>query len=390
MKKLKFKKKILAISSSRSDYYLLRNLLKKIESSNRQNLFIVGTGTHNLKKFGHTIKNIKKDNFKNLIKLNTFLKSDSPISIIKNFEKTLFGLSKILIKIKPDLVIILGDRYEMLSAATASSLLNIPIAHIHGGEITHGSQDDNYRHAISKLSHIHFAATKKSKKRLMQLGENKKNIHVVGSLGVENIKNIKFISRKELEKNIKIKFNKKNFLINFHSDTYSKNQNSKNLNELLNSLLSFKDTNLIFTYPNSDQYNGIIIKRLTELSKKNKNCFLIKSLGDINYFSLIKNIDLVIGNSSSGIIEVPSLEKISINIGNRQSGREQAKSIFNCNIKKDDIKKAIKLAMSKKNLFKQKKIKNPYFKKNTSNQIYKILSKTNLKNLVYKKFETIM
>lgn len=387
MKKLKFnKQKIVAVTSSRADYYLLKNLLNFFESSKKFDLYIIVTGSHLLKKFGYTYKDIKDDKYKNIIKLPSFNDKNSSFDIVKNFYKTSEKFSKILNKIRPNLVIVLGDRYEILSVASTASVFGTPIAHLHGGEVTNGSQDDNYRHAITKLSNIHFVSSLKCKKRVEQLGEDKANTYVVGSFGLDRIKKIKLYTKERLKKIININFQNNNFLINFHPDTESEKKSINQIKEILKALKNFKNTNLFFTYPNADKYNSAIINLIRRFKERNKNCYLFKSLGDKRYFSLINNIDIVIGNSSSGIIEVPYFKKPSINLGDRQKGREQSKSIINSIIKKKIIVKNIKFALSKKFLKKIKNLKNPYEKNNTALNTFKILSKLSLKKYYYKKF----
>lgn len=388
MKRLKLskKKRIAFITSSRSDFYLLKNLINLFRKDKKFEEYIVITGNHFLKDFGYTFKDILKNKFNRVVKLNTFkLKSDSK-GISDNFYKTSKYFSDFLNRRKIDLIILLGDRYEILSIAAISSLYSIPIAHLHGGEITYGSQDDNYRHAITKLSHLHFVSTNKAKKRIFQLGEGKKEVFNVGSFGIDRIRNIKLYSKFEIEKKLKIKLKNQNFLINFHPSTFLSKKNVIEIKEILKALKYFKNTILIFTYPNADKFNSLIITELKKFTKKNNNCYLFNSLGDKKYFSLIKYVDLVIGNSSSGILEVPYFKKPSINLGDRQLGREQPASVINSKIKKNLIIKNIKLGLSNSFKKKIKKFYNPYLKKNTALKTYNIISKYNLKKFNYKKF----
>ena len=301
-------------------------------------------------------------------------------------SKCIVETSKILKTLRPDLVIVLGDRYEILSSTISAHLCRIPVAHIHGGEVTHGVIDDAFRHSITKMSHIHFVANAIYKKRVIQLGESPKNIYVVGGLGVDSISKTNFLTKHELEKKFNIKFNKINFIVNFHPETLNKNLAKKQIRELLSALKKLKNTSLIFTMPGADLESQIIIKLIKKFTKKNKNAYFFKSFGQVNYFSLLKQIDGMIGNSSSGLLEMPYFKKGTINIGERQSGRLIAKSVINTKIEKNKIFLSIKKLLSKSF---QKTIKNsnhPYGKPGASEKITKILKKINPKKINKKVF----
>jgi len=285
-------------------------------------------------------------------------------------------------------LVVLGDRFEILSASFAALSQNIPIAHIHGGESTFGSIDEAIRHSITKMSTFHFAATKKYKKRIVQMGENPKRVFLVGSLGVERIKKTKLFSKSNLEKKIRFKFGKKNILTTFHPETLVDKTRKNAFKFLLQSLKKIKDTTVIFTLPNADTGSDAIIKMIKNFTKLNKKKYKVfKSMGDKLYLSTMKYSDLVLGNSSSGIIEAPSFKIPTINVGDRQQGRVQAKSIINSKLNQSSISKNIKIALSKK--IKINNFKNPYELKNTSEKIFKILKKTKIRNIVKKKFNDI-
>ena len=376
------KKKIWIISGSRSEYFLLENLIHKLKKVKRYNLILVLTGSHFLKKYGYTYSQIKKNITIKKIKIN--LQSDSRVKILIFMSKLMQKFTKEINKDKPDLIILLGDRHEILTIAICAMILKVPIAHIHGGEITEGAFDDQIRHAITKLSHLHFVSTEKYKKRVSQMGENKNNVHNVGSLGVENIKRIKFLKKNVIEKKLKFNLNKKNLLITFHPVTLHKQ--NETIDPLLNSLGKLKDTNLLFTSPSADPGSNAIIKKIKKFVSKNKNSKFYFSLGQQLYFSCVKIFDGVVGNSSSGIIEVPSLKKGSINIGNRQKGRVVSKSIINCKNNEASIDLSLKKLLSKKFIKNVKNNKNPYYKKNTSNMIINVLKSVSFKDLPYKNF----
>jgi len=373
------KKKIWVISGGRAEYFLLESLIHKLKKFDTT---LVLTGSHFFKKYGYTFSQIKKTIPIKKIKIN--LKSDSRGEILLFMSKLIQQFTKKMSTNKPDLIMILGDRYEIFSVAVCAMILKIPIAHIHGGEITEGAFDDSIRHAITKLSHLHFVTTEKYKNRVIQMGENRKNVHNVGSLGVENTQRIKLLKKKEIEKKLNFTLNKKNLLITFHPVTLTKNIES--IDPLLKSLSKLRDTNLLFTSPNIDPGNNIILKKIKSFVSRKKNSKLFPSLGQKLYFSCIKVFDGVVGNSSSGIIEVPSFQKGSINIGNRQKGRIAAKNVINCKNNETSIDFSIKKLLSKK--FKEdiKKNKNPYFQKNTSTNIVNILKKLSFKDLPYKNF----
>ncbi len=383
------KRKITLVTTGRADYHILKNLIRDLRKEKSTIFKLIVTGSHYLKRYGLTYKEILKDNIKinRSIKI-PYMKNDD-LGIQDFMGKTYNKFLNEFRKNKPDILILLGDRFEVFSVAVCANFLNIPIAHIHGGELSRGAIDNNLRHCITKLSHIHFVSTNEYKRRVIQLGECQKNVFNVGSLGVEAIKKTNFISKTSLEKQLKIKFRKQNLLITYHPVTLEKNQNKKHISEILSALKFFKSSSLIFTMPNIDSESGIIIKKIKKFVKKNTNSYLFHSLGQKNFFSCIKCFDGVIGNSSSGIIEVPSLNKGSVNIGDRQTGRIMSKSIINCKPNKIEIKKAIIKLLS--NSFKSKlnSYKNPYYKKNTTKNIIKVLKKIKLNKIIKKNFKDI-
>jgi GDP/UDP-N,N'-diacetylbacillosamine 2-epimerase (hydrolysing) len=381
-------RKICIITGSRAEYGLLHSLLEKIKKDKNTKLQIIATCMHLLPKFGNTYKEIIKDGFKIDYKVKMPIPSSKPESITGATGLGRIGFSKAFLKLKPDLVVVLGDRFEVLSASFAALSKNIPIAHIHGGESTFGAIDEAIRHSITKMSTWHFAASKVYKKRIIQMGENPKRVYLVGSLGVERIKKIKFLSKTILEKKIKFKFGKKNILITFHPETLSNKSKKESFKNLLYALKKVDDTSIIFTLPNADAGGDKIAKMIKAFTKLNKKKYIaFKSMGDKLYLSTMKYSDLVIGNSSSGIIEAPCFNIPTINIGDRQQGRLQAKSIINTKLNKLSISKSLKTAFLKKK--KMNNIKNPYEIKNTSKKIFDILKKTKIKNLIKKKFNDI-
>lgn len=379
--------KICTITGSRAEFFLLKNLITKLTYDKKIKNNLLVTGSHNSFFFGNTIKDIKKSNFKIKAEIDLKIKKDKPSDISNYLTEGIKKFSYYFNKIKPDLILILGDRYEIFSAAIAAHILRIPIAHIYGGETTQGAIDEGIRHSITKLSHIHFVSTNKYFTRVKQLGENPKMIFNVGSLGVEALKKNKTINKKILEKKLGIKFRKKNLLITFHSETiYDEKKNLKNLKIFLDSLKNLKDTSLIFTAPGADFYFKSILKEMKKFINKTPQAYFFKSLGHENYFSLCKHVDLMVGNSSSGIIEMPSFKKWAINIGVRQEGRVKAKSTIDVKFKKLEIEKLILKLLLNKNTSFLKNTKNPYDNGNSSDKIIKIIKKIKFSNINNKKF----
>ena len=358
-------RKVLFITSSRADYGLLREVILETQSLNRETYLLV-TGSHLSHEFGNTIKEIKNDNVKKIIKRNILDQKFSENKISKYISKSINITSEVIIKKKPDVIVILGDRYELLGSAIAAMILRIPIAHIHGGELTIGAYDDSIRHSITKLSHLHFPVHDVYKKRLIQLGENPKTIFNFGALGAHAMSKIKTLKKSEIEKILKIKLNKKIILATFHPVTLEKNMSKYYIKNLIRFLKKLKNYIIIFTSPNFDSESNILRKEILSLEKKKDNIYFYKSLGSKIYISLMKISYLVIGNSSSGVLETPSFGVRTINIGDRQKGRIISGNIINCNYDVNSMSKAF-------NKLKKKSTKsyNPFFKKKTPIKIAK-------------------
>ncbi|MDA7715683.1 UDP-N-acetylglucosamine 2-epimerase [Pelagibacteraceae bacterium] len=373
------KKKICIISSSRAEYGILKELIIKLKSSKKFKTEVLVTGSHLVTKYGSTYRNIKKDKIKIDYKINVKLNKNDKFSIIKDMSNYLKVFSNTFKKIKPDLILVTGDRHEILCVAIVANIFRIRLAHIHGGETTLGSYDDGSRNAITKLSNIHFVSTNKYRTKVIQMGENPKNVFNVGSLSVETLTKIKK-NDNFLNNILNFNFNKKRILISYHPLTANIEKGRKDFNELLNSLKKVKNTSLVFSYPNHDVDSDYIIVKIKEFVKKNKNSKLFKFVGQENYYQLLKNFDCIIGNSSSGIIEAPSAKIPTINIGERQEGRIMSKSIFSIKAKNvfNTLNKIYKLKGRKKINF-----TNPYQKKNTTKNIIEKLNKIKF-NEIYK------
>lgn len=376
------KKKVLVFTGSRADYGILKNLIIKLKKN--FSVEICAGGSHFSSRFGYTYKEIIKD--KNSIKYKS-LKGPMGFdnySLLKFMSKSLLEYSKFVKISKSDLVIILGDRYEAFIFAIASFFLQKKIIHIHGGEVTSGAFDDSLRHSISKLSNYHFVSHTDYLKRLIQLGEDKKRIYITGALGVENFSNAHKLNKQEIIKKFNLNKNYKIALITFHPETRSSISIKKQIIIFLNSLKKINNINFVFTYNNADTGANYFIKKIKEFSKKkNKNFRLIKSLGSDMYFSILKSSDIIIGNSSSGILEAPSARTPTLNIGNRQLGRVFGPSVFQCSLEKKHITKNISKILKLKKI----RFKNPYYKKNVSSKMISLCKKIVLKKKeVFKKF----
>ena len=318
--------------------------------------------------------------------INLNFKKDNTIGISNSISLGLNKFVKIFEKLKPDLILVLGDRFEIYTSALAALLCRLPICHIHGGELTEAMLDDAFRHSITKMSHIHFAANQIYKKRIIQLGENPKNVYNVGGLGVDSIKKQKILKKSELEKFLNLNFLKKSILVTFHSETLNRKSTKKNFNELLRALKKIQNTTIIFTMPNHDIDSSIIHSSILKFVKNKKNSFFFKSLGQKVYYSCCKYMTCMVGNSSSGLLEMPTFKKFTINIGDRQKGRIKAKSVINCKFNSQEIYKKINFVLKSKNQLKIKNVKNPYGEGGATDKIISILEKVNLKDILNKRF----
>lgn len=368
------KNKVCIVTGSRAEYGLLKNLMKLFKESPKFELQIIATGMHLSPEFGLTYKEIESDGFVISKKVEMLLSSDTSSSIAKSMGLGMIGFSDALEDLKPDLIILIGDRSELLSIAATCLVMQIPIAHLHGGEKTEGAYDEAIRHSITKMSQLHFVAAEEYRLRVIQLGEQPDTVFNVGGLGVDAIQQIKLLSKEELEKELDFTFGEKNLLITFHPVTLEGNSEVQ-MKALLDSLSNFPDINCIFTLPNSDAGSRAIIELIKDFCVTRNNSKYYTSLGQKKYFSAIQFIDGVIGNSSSGLLEVPTFKKGSINIGNRQCGRLRAESVIDCDANKISISKSIEKLYSKEFQSELNNTVNPYGEGRASSKIYNIISK---------------
>ena len=382
-------RKICVVTSTRAEYGLLYWLLKEISADSELKLQLIVTGMHLSPEFGLTYKEIEKE-FKIDKKIEILSSSHTNLDICAEMARVYEKFAPALAELKPDILVLLGDRYEIFGVAGVASIMQIPIAHIHGGETTQGAFDEAFRHSITKMSHIHFAATNEYANRIIQLGEDPSRVFNVGGPGIENIKKLNLLNKDEFEKSIKFKLAKKNILITFHPVTLENSSAREQFNELLNALDELEETNFIFTKANSDTDGDVINKMIDEYVSENpQKAVAFASLGQLRYLSAIKFVDIVLGNSSSALLEVPSFKKATINIGDRQKGRARASSVIDVRPVKEEILAAIKRAYSKEFEQTLKDTINPYDGGNPSKKMVKILKEIKLDGILKKKFYDI-
>lgn len=377
------KRKICVVTGSRAEYGLLYYLMKGIKSDPDLELQIIATGMHLSQEFGLTYREIISDGFTINAKVEMLMSSDSPIGIGKSIGLGVIGFVDALSNLQPDILVLLGDRFEILAVAQAALVLKIPVAHIGGGDTTIGAIDEAIRHSITKMSQLHFTTNKLAAKRIRQLGENPKYIFNVGSPGIDQIKRLKLLTREELEAALIFKLKIKNLLITFHPATLDITPPEEQFQELLAALNKLTNIGFIFTRPNADTNGRIINTMIDSFVSNNSNAKAFVSLGQYLYLNTIAHVDVVVGNSSSGLYEVPSFKKPTVNIGNRQEGRLLATSIINCSPNRDEIQKAILTAFTTD----CSATINPYGAGDSSNKILQILkSIKNPHDLLMKKF----
>jgi len=371
---------IAAITGTRADYGLLYWLLKRLDNDNFFNLNILATGSHLSKLHGSTYKDIEEDGFVIKEKIKILNYKDEAIDIAFNTASAIKGFSKYFDSNHTDLVLILGDRYEALAASQSAMFQRIPVMHIHGGELTSGAYDDMIRHSITKMSDFHSTTTNEHMKRVIQMGEHPSRVKNFGAPGLEYLKKAKLFSKEDLSRDLGFEL-ADFFLFTYHPETLSDMPVLRQITQILDALDSFQEYNLVFTYPNADDGGRKIIESIDSYVNQNSNrCFALPSLGQTNYLSALSLCDLVIGNSSSGLIEAPSATVPSINIGNRQQNRTSAKSVINTKNETTAIIDSINFCLSKD--FKENKdiFNNPYGQGNTSEEITRWMKEIDLRN----------
>lgn len=376
-------RKVCVVTGSRAEYGILRTLMQAIKDDPELQLQIIATNQHLSELQGETYKEIENDGFSIDFKVPMAddQAADCACTTAKSVGRGVIGFADAFEALKPDLLLILGDRYEMLAVASAALIFKIPVAHLHGGEITEGAFDDSIRHAITKMSHLHFTSTEAYSKRVIQLGEQPDRVFNVGALGVENIHKLQPISKQEIETSLNFELTDKCFLVTYHPVTLSNMSSETQILNLLEALDDYQDHHIIFTYSNSDTSSQIIIRRIYEYVDRNPvRCMFIPSLGQRRYFSVLQYVNAVIGNSSSGIIEVPSFGIPTLDIGDRQKGRIAADSVIHCGYEVSEIREGLKRIGGKAD------VQNPYDKPGTCQAILDVIKDYPLENIVQKRF----
>ena len=381
-------RKICVFTGTRAEYGIMSRLLGLISNDPELQLQIVATNMHLSPEFGLTYKEIEADGFHIDKKVEMLLSSDTPNGTLKSMGLATIGFADALEDLKPDLAIILGDRYEMLAAAEACLIYKIPIAHIAGGAISEGAYDDAIRHCITKMSHIHFTETEEYRKRVIQLGEQPERVHYVGALGVNNIRNEEIMTLKELEDSLQFKLGRKFLLITFHPVTMETSTATEQCNDLLLAMDEINDEyQLLFTLPNSDTDGRIIIQKIKDyVAKHTDKALAITSLGKKRYYSALKYATAVVGNSSSGLVEAPSFNIPTLNIGNRQLGRTRGETVVDVPATLQDIRDGLRVVLSSAFIEKAQVATNPYEKENTLENIFNIIKSCPFDGIIQKSF----
>ena len=387
-------KKICVITTSRADYGLLYHLIQQIYSSSRLELQLIVSGSHLSSQHGMTVSQIREDGFLIDAEVPIIQDTDTVLDISRAFSLGVTGFAQAYERLSPDIVLLLGDRYEILAAAISATIANIPIIHLHGGEVTEGAYDDAFRHSITKMAAVHFVAAQPYMDRVIQLGENPKDVHCVGGLGVDSLKKISLLNKKQLAKELNIELKEKLLLVTFHPVTLEKSQNQGQITALLSALCYIAedinyDSTIIFTMPNADTEGSNLAVQIQAFVQKYKNAHFFASLGQQKYYSCLNHFDIVIGNSSSGLLEAPSFKIPTINIGSRQEGRLKAKSVIDCEPSTNEILNAINLSLSKGFRHQIKDTKNPYGEGGATDKIMKILETIDITEIQSKKFYDI-
>ncbi len=383
-------RKICIITGTRAEYGLLRWVMQGIKDDPELTLQIIATGMHLSPEFGLTYRDIEQDGFQIDRKVEMLTSSDTSVGIAKSMGLGLIGFADALHELKPDLIVVLGDRFEIFSAVSAALVARIPVAHLHGGELTEGAFDDALRHSITKMSHLHFVAAEEYSQRVIQLGEQPDRVFLVGGLGIDNIKRLKLLDRAELEASLDFKLGSKNLLVTFHPVTLETATASEQMAKLLAALAELTDTQLIFTMPNADTDGRVLMKMVEEFTAQHANAQAYTSLGQLRYLSCIAQVDGVVGNSSSGLAEVPSFRKGTINIGDRQRGRLRAESVIDCEPTQRSIAQALEKLYSPNFRSVASRAINPYGEGGASEKVVETIRTVSLAALVKKTFHDLL
>jgi GDP/UDP-N,N'-diacetylbacillosamine 2-epimerase (hydrolysing) len=379
-------RKICVITGTRAEYGLLRWVMQGIKDDPTLTLQVIATGMHLSPEFGLTWREIERDGFAIDHKVEMLTSSDTSVGITKSMGLGMIGFADALQALKPDLVLVLGDRFEIFAAASAALVARIPIAHLHGGEATEGLIDEAIRHSITKMSHLHFVAAEEYRRRVIQMGEQPCKVHLVGGLGIDNIKRLALLQRSELEASLDFELGAKSLLVTFHPVTLETATAEDQMAELLAALAQLKGTQLIFTLPNADTDGRALIAMVQQFVATHPNARAFTSLGQLRYLSTVALVDGVVGNSSSGLAEVPSFRKGTINIGDRQRGRLMADSVINCDPERASIGAALHTLYSDQFQASLATVRNPYGDGGASDKIVALVKAAELDGILKKHF----
>jgi len=381
-------RKICVVTGTRAEYGLMSRLMKIIQESSLTQLQIIATNMHLSHQYGETYREIEADGFTINKKVSMSVYGpDNSNTTLKSISKALDGFADAFDELKPDMILVLGDRYEILAAATAALISRIPVAHISGGDITEGAYDDAIRHSITKMSHLHFPTTEEYRKRVIQLGECPDRVYNTGNLGVENVKKLRLFSKDEIESSIGFKLTKETILLTYHPVTLGNQTDKSDIQNLFYALDECPNIRIVFTMPNSDTGSSAIVEAINEfVSRNSERSIAFKSLGVLRYLSVMNQVGAVVGNSSSGIVEAPSFGIPTLNIGDRQKGRLQANSILNCDTDKHSIVNGINTVLSNRMQIIAKSTINPYEQQDSAQKIFNVISSYPLEGLLQKHF----
>lgn len=383
-------RKICIVTGSRTEWGLLSGLARKITDDPELELQIIATNMHLSPEFGLTYREIERQGFRINRKVEMLLSSDSANATGKSVGLATIGFADAYEELAPDMLLVLGDRYEILAAVTAALFYKIPVAHLHGGEVTEGAYDDAIRHAITKMSHLHFTSTEEYRRRVIQLGEQPERVFHVGAIGIDNIRHIALLDKKVLEEQLDFPFDRKTVLVTYHPETLDAIPVEEQFRNLLEALDDRQDIRILFTLPNSDTGGRIIVRMIEEFVARNKQrARAYTSLGQLRYLSALRFVAAVVGNSSSGILEVPSFGKPTLDIGNRQKGRLAANSVVHCGVSGAEISEGLNRVLSDAFAKQTACVQNPYEKEDSALEILKILKNYPLDGIVQKTFYDI-
>ena len=379
-------RKICVITGTRAEFGLLRWLMQEIHNEPYLELQVIVTGMHLSPEFGMTYREIEQAGFSIDAKIEMLLSADTATAVTKSMGLGLIGYADAYARLAPDMIVLLGDRFEIFSAAAAAMIAGIPVAHLHGGETTEGAFDEAIRHSITKMSHLHFVAAEDYRRRVIQLGEQPDRVFLVGGLGIDAIKRATLMDLETLEASLDFKLGPRNLLITFHPVTLEGLSSGQQMEELLAALCELDDTHLIFTIPNADNGNRELTRMINTFVATHRNACVHASLGQLRYLSCMKYVDGVVGNSSSGLTEAPSMGIGTINIGDRQKGRLASSSVINCEPNLNSIRIALKKLYEP--TFKSMLIDsvNPYGQGGASKKIVEVLKNYSYKNILKKSF----